>query len=256
MTWAALTACSASSLPALAKAPSEVTVEPQLRLPDPPTDKREVALTLDACSGGFDERIMRLLIDERIPATVFVTRRWLRRNPVGLATLLAHRDLFEIENHGAQHIPAILGAHALFGMQVAGDLAGVRREVGEGAEAITAATGRKPRWYRGAGARYSPDAIAAIEAMGFAIAGFSLNADMGASLPARTVAARIAQARNGDVIIAHVNHPLHSSGLGVAEGVRALKREGVTFVRLDQPASAGQAVTRLESPRSASPASP
>ena len=191
-----------------------------------------VALTLDACPGGFDERIARVLIAERIPAAIFVTGLWMRGNPAPLALLLAHRDLFALENHGARHIPPVLGARRIFGLPVAGDLASVRREAEEGAAEIAAATGRAPLWYRGAAGYYSPTAVTLLRQMGLGIAGFSLNADMGASLPARSVARRIAAAGDGEVIVAHINQPHRSSGAGVAEGIVALKARGARFLRL------------------------
>lgn len=39
---------------------------------------KSVALTLDACGDGFDRDLIDYLIDRRIPATLFVTRRWRR----------------------------------------------------------------------------------------------------------------------------------------------------------------------------------
>jgi peptidoglycan/xylan/chitin deacetylase (PgdA/CDA1 family) len=68
----------------------------------------------------------------------------------------------------------------------------VRREVTEGAASIHAATGTAPRWYRGATGYYSRSAMPAIQQLGFGIAGYSLNADEGASLPAHSVGERIA----------------------------------------------------------------
>jgi hypothetical protein len=56
---------------------------------------------------------------------------------------------------------------------------------------------------------------------------------MGASLPAASVERRIRAAKNGDVIIAHINQPKRVSGAGVAAGLLALHAEGVRFVRLD-----------------------
>lgn len=209
------------------------TVEPSLRFQPEPRAKL-VALTFDACSGAFDSRIADVLIGNRIPATIFVTDRWLKRNGPALALLLAHRDLFEIEDHGEHHIPAVTGTVAVFGLKPAGTLKAVDAEVEDGAAAIGKATGEAPRWFRGATARYSPDALKEIEGDGFRIAGFSLNADMGAALPEKTVAKRIAAAKSGDVIIAHINQPRHSAGAGVAEGILALKAEGFHFKRLDE----------------------
>lgn len=212
----------------------DVPVEKHMRLTDPPPGRLTVALTLDACPGAFDERIATALVESSIPATIFVTGLWLRRNPAGLAFLLAHRDLFAIENHGEQHIPPVLGQRSIYGIPVAGDLATVQHEVTAGAASITAATGAAPRWYRAATGFYSPSAIPVIEQLGFRIAGYSLNADQGASLPAAGVAERIAKATDGEVIVAHVNQPHRPSGPGVVAGVRALQRRGASFVRLDQ----------------------
>ncbi len=75
--------------------------------------------------------------------------------------------------------------------------------------------------------------------MGFAIAGYSVSADAGASLPAARVAARMAAAANGDVIVAHINQPLRPSGAGVVAGLQELQSKGAIFVRLDQVAAAG-----------------
>jgi peptidoglycan/xylan/chitin deacetylase (PgdA/CDA1 family) len=85
--------------PACATA-SDVPVEPRMRLAAPPPDRLVVALTLDACQGTFDEQIATALVESGIPATIFATGLWLRRNPAGLAFLLTHCDLFGIENHG------------------------------------------------------------------------------------------------------------------------------------------------------------
>jgi peptidoglycan/xylan/chitin deacetylase (PgdA/CDA1 family) len=224
--------------PAFAATASDEPVEPRMRLANPPPDRLTVALTLDACPGAFDERIAAALVKGGTPATIFVTELWLRRNPAGLAFLLAHRDLFGIENHGELHIPPVLGHRSIFGLPVAGDLVAVRREVTEGATCIGTTTGAASRWYRAAGGYYSPSAMPAIQELGFGIAGYSLNADVGASLPARSVAGRIVNATNGEIIVAHINQPDRSSGEGVVAGIWELQRRGVRFLRLDQLAAA------------------
>jgi peptidoglycan/xylan/chitin deacetylase (PgdA/CDA1 family) len=212
----------------------DAPIVPRMRLADPPLDRLAVALTLDACPGDFDERIATALVESGIAATIFVTDLWLLRNPSGLAFLVAHRDLFGIENHGELHIPPVVGQRRIYGIAVAGDLATVRREVTLGAAAIGIATGAASRWYRAATGYYSPSAMPEIRRLGFGIAGYSLNADAGASLPARSVAARIAKATSGEVIVAHINQPYRPSGLGVIAGVRELQRHGASFRRLDQ----------------------
>lgn len=219
----------AGGVASLAALPSEA-IDPPLRLP--PSDTPRVALTLDACPGAFDLRLAQALVDAQIPATIFLTALWIRQNQSGLDFLLSHRDLFALQNHGALHRPAVLGNRFFFGLRPAGTWDGIRAEIDGGSDAVQAATGEKPIWYRAAGARYSPEVLAPIRQMGVGIAGYSLNADQGASLPAGAVAARMAKATDGDVIIGHINQPFRPSGAGIAAGATALKRQGMRFVHL------------------------
>ena len=193
-----------------------------------------VALTFDACTGKVDDRILSTLINNRIKATVFVTARWLKRNPVALGQMLTHADLFEIENHGARHLAAIDHPAMLYTLKAAGSPAGLRSEILDGAAAVKSATGREPRWYRGAGAEYSSTAVSQIISLNFKLAGYSLSGDGGAGYSTKRAATAVANAKNGDVIIAHINQPAKPAGAGVAEGVLALKAKGFVFVRLDE----------------------
>jgi hypothetical protein len=160
-----------------------------------PTNR--VALTLDACSGAFDEDLV----------------------------------LFLIRNH----IPAVIGAgRKVYGIAGEPDVIHLRREVLEGARAIERATGVAPHWYRGATAMYDSVAADEIRRLGFGIAGFSVNADAGASLKRAQVLARLRQVRGGDVIIAHMNKPPGDTAEGMSDGLIELLRRGLVFVRLDQ----------------------
>ena len=219
--------------PALAIASEHpVELHQRLDLPQGP-GQNVVALTLDACSGRFDADLVRFLIEHRIAATIFATRRWLERNPEATATLTAHPDLFDIEDHGANHVPAVIGVgRRVYGIAANPDLEHLRQEVLQGARAVEQATGSKPRWYRGATALYDPQAIGDIEAMGYRIAGFSLNADAGATLSASEVAARIRAARSGDILIAHLNRPRSATAEGLAQGLSELQARGYRFVLL------------------------
>jgi peptidoglycan/xylan/chitin deacetylase (PgdA/CDA1 family) len=202
-------------------------LEPRLRL-----RSQAVALTLDLCPGGFDARLAGFLAAERIPVTVFVTGEWLRRNPEGLAFLLAHPALFDLQNHGDHHLAAVLGGGWVHGLPLAGDPARLRAEVMGAAALLTAASGRAPRWFRGAGALYDQAALDLLRGLGVAIGGYSLSADLGASLGAEAVAARLAALGPGGVALAHLNQPRRAAGEGVMAGVARLRAAGATFVTL------------------------
>ena len=78
-----------------------------------------------------------------------------------------------------------------------------------------------------------------IRKAGFKIAGFSINGDGGSLLGAKETARRIGAAKDGDVIIAHINQPTHAAGEGVVQGLLALKAKGIIFVRLDDADGTG-----------------
>ncbi len=198
-----------------------------------PAHARDVALTLDACGGAYDSALIDTLVRLQVPATLFVTRRWLDRNALAMKTLLAHPALFEIENHGSAHVPAVV-AGSLFGMRGPRDMAGVDREVQGGAQAIAQATGHVPTWYRGAGAVYDAPSQQRIASLSHRIAGFSLNADDGASLSAAGVARRLRQCTPGDIIIAHMNKPASGTAAGFAAALPELLARGLKFVKLSQ----------------------
>jgi peptidoglycan/xylan/chitin deacetylase (PgdA/CDA1 family) len=216
-------------------------VEPQLKLESRKTGDSQpprVALTFDACSGKTDGRILSTLIDNNIPATIFVTARWLKHNDAAIALLKARPDLFEIENHGAMHVPAVDRPVSIYGIPAAGSAEAVEAEVAGGAAAI-ATQGIRAHWFRGATAKYSLSSIGQIRQMGFRVAGYSVNGDGGSLLSAVQAEKHISHARDGDVIIAHINQPTHEAGAGVVKGILDLKAKGFTFVRLDDATEDG-----------------
>lgn len=228
--------------------PAGRLVEPSLHLDRHEGKAPRVALTLDACSGKADARILDVLVHERIPATIFVTARWLKRNAETVALFKAHPDLFEIEDHGRDHVAAIDRPVTIYGVRSAGSPEAVALEVGGGTEAMLGVSLDRPHWFRGATAKYSPSAIAFIESLGYRVAGYSLNGDGGSLLGAHETARRISHAKDGDVIIAHVNQPGHAAGAGVAEGILTLRKRGFEFVLLKdaaEPADATSHATQL-----------
>ena len=121
-------------------------LEPSLKMPVSKAQAKgapvRVAITLDACMGKTDFRILNTLVQEKIPATIFVTARWLKHNSDALAILMAHPDLFELENHGENHIPAVDKPVSIYGIAAAGSEQAVVQEVEGGRQAILAATGQ------------------------------------------------------------------------------------------------------------------
>jgi peptidoglycan/xylan/chitin deacetylase (PgdA/CDA1 family) len=218
-------------------AQAQKLLEPHMNIALGRSDGPHVALTFDACTGKVDDRILGALIENNIPATIFVTKRWLKRNPEAIARLRARPDLLEIENHGAKHLPAIDETVLAYGLAAAGTPQAVTNEVADGAAAVAAIFGKEPHWFRGATALYTASSEKLITDMHFKIAGFSISGDGGAGFSAQKTAKTIGAAHDGDVIIAHINQPKKPAGAGVVEGILKLKADGFVFVTLDKGAS-------------------
>jgi len=203
--------------------------------PGTPEPVKRLALTLDACTGKFDYDLIEFLIANRIPATIFATKKWLDENPYGVSIIKKHLDLFDVEDHGENHIPAVIGkGRKVYGIPGEPDVIHLRREVIEGGRAIEESIGVAPRWYRGATAEYDPQAIIEIEKLGYKIAGFSVNADAGATLSKVAIEERLKNVKAGDVIIAHMNRPASDTAEGLSVSLNYLLSKRFVFVRLDQ----------------------
>jgi len=196
--------------------------------------QKRVALTFDACMGKVDDRILNALVNNNIKATIFASARWMKYNARAIVILKAHPDLFEIENHGAQHLPAVDEVKDVFGLKSAGSAEAVAAEVEDGAAAVQATFGHWPQWYRGAGAIYTPTSMELVKTLEFKLGGFSMSGDGGASWTATHAEKVISAAKDGDVIIAHINQPTKPAGEGVVKGILKLKEEGFSFVTLNE----------------------
>lgn len=86
-------------------APPLPAVAPQV-VKHGPRRKKRIALTFDACStqgpSQFDERVIRTLIDMRVPATLFLGGKWMEEHPDETLELANHPQ-FELANHTYLH---------------------------------------------------------------------------------------------------------------------------------------------------------
>ena len=99
---------------------SAALLEPLLHLRPSTEANLRVVLTLDVCGGKTDARIFSSLIDNKIPVTILVTGKWLKQKAETLAIIKAHPELFELENHGAEHVPAVDMPHSIYELKSAG----------------------------------------------------------------------------------------------------------------------------------------
>jgi peptidoglycan/xylan/chitin deacetylase (PgdA/CDA1 family) len=201
------------------------------------TKRKEILLTLDACGegkkgNGFDSKLLAYLEREHIPATLFLSGRWIDANPQ-VARRLAANPLFEIENHGLRHKPCSVNGRAAYGIRGTSGITDVIDEVDGNARKIEALTGRRPKFYRSGTAMYDEVAVAIVRDMGCTPVGFTLSGDEGATLSLREVKARLLKASSGDIVLCHMNRPEGQTAEGVMAAIPIMLKRGFKFVRLD-----------------------
>ncbi|MDD2265425.1 polysaccharide deacetylase family protein [Sulfuricurvum sp.] len=200
------------------------------------TDKKEIALTFDACGGSvkssqFDAGLIDFLSENRIHATLFINSRWIQSNPE-IFERLAANPLFEIANHGTAHHPLSVNGKSVYNIPGTASPEEVAHEINGNGDLIEKLTGKRPRFFRSGTAYYDEQAVAIAHQNGVEIVGFSVLGDAGATFSAPKVAQQLESAHAGDIVIFHMNHPESGTREGVMEGISKLKAEGFTFVRL------------------------
>lgn len=197
--------------------------------------ERHLALTFDGCGGragsGVDHALLELLEREKIPATMFLNRRWIDSN-LDLTRHLAANPLHEIGNHGTRHVPLSVRGRAAYGIAGTASVPEVVEEVLDNHERIRSVTGRAPRWFRSGTAHYDDVAAAIVADVGEQIAGFATNGDAGATFSAKQVRAALLGADPGAIVLMHLNQPSGGTAEGLATALPELRSAGTTFVHL------------------------
>ena len=198
------------------------------------TKEKILALTMDACGSktdSLDEELIDFLTREQIPATLFITSRWINKYPDKFARL-ASNPLFDIQSHGKNHRPASLTGQSIYGIEGTENAKELTKEVWDNADKIERLTGKRPIFFRSGTAYYDEYAVSLISDLGFQSIGFSVLGDKGATYTAPEVVEAFLTAKAGDIIICHMNHPEKETGKGLMKVLPMLKKKGYRFVLL------------------------
>lgn len=198
------------------------------------TDKKIIALTLDACGSqgdGYDSALIDYLVANNIPATLFINARWIDKNPE-IFKKLAANPLFEIENHGFEHKPCSVNGKSAYGISGTNDTGEVVDEIERNSRKIEELTGRKPEFYRSGTAYYDEVAVEIAEKLGVTVTGFSVLGDRGATFSKDEVSNALLSSSSGSIIICHMNHPEKETAEGLILAIPQLLKKGFRFVKL------------------------
>ncbi|OHD55880.1 MAG: hypothetical protein A2Y33_08610 [Spirochaetes bacterium GWF1_51_8] len=213
------------------------------------TKEKIMALTLDACGGPkgskYDKELIDFLIANNIPATLFINARWIEMNPQVFAELAAN-PLFEIENHGLQHKPAVVNGKEFYGVKGTKDIGELVDEIELSAQKIEALTGKKILFFRSGTAAYDDVALQVMKDLGYEAVTFNLfTYDFDKSSTAKKIAdCLIGGMKPGAIILMHMNFPERNTLEGLKIALPSILKKGYKFVLLkdykDQLAEAGK----------------
>jgi peptidoglycan/xylan/chitin deacetylase (PgdA/CDA1 family) len=200
--------------------------------------EKVIAFTFDACGGfgssGFNAELIEFLKKEKIPATLFVTGKWIDVNKKTFVQL-ASDTLFEIENHGLNHKPCTIDGKSAYGISGTNNIGEVIDEIELNALKIEKLTGRKPKFMRSATA-YTDEASTKIaKKLGMKMVAYSvLSGDAVPDTPAEIICDNIlTKAKPGAIVIMHFNHPKWQEKQALEMAIPKLRKMGYRFVKLE-----------------------
>lgn len=196
--------------------------------------RKQVALTFDACAtkiaSGYDEEVIRVLIETRTPATLFLGGKWMLEHPDPTRRLAAV-DLFELGNHSFLH------PHMT---TIADDQ--VRREIEWTQIVMYALTGRQSSLYRPPYGEHDERVSRIAAEAGLTTVQFDVasgDPDPAASKE-RLVRSVTAGVRNGSIIVMHVNGRGWKTAEALPEIIGALRRKGFSLVTVGEMMQGGR----------------
>ena len=203
------------------------------------TEKKVIAFTFDACGGkngnGYDKELIDFLQKEKIPATLFVSGRWIDSH-FSVFLNLSSDSLFEIENHGLNHRPCSIDGKMIYGIKGTSNIGEAFDEVEANARKIEGITKHRPRLYRSATA-YMDEACAAMAArLGITPVSYRvLSGDAVPFTPEQVIEENVVKnVVPGAIVIMHFNHPDWNTKEAMEKIVPRLREMGYSFVLLKE----------------------
>lgn len=201
------------------------------------TSERVLALTFGACGGsvrsnGYDAALTDYLNQNQIPATLFISGKWIDANP-DLFLKLAATELFDIGNHGLNHVPCSINGKSAYDIEGTNSVSAIIQEIDGNGMKIRSLTERVPRYYR-SGTNYYDEVVSVhiAQDLGFQVVGYSVWGDAGATFSRGQVKKALLGAQAGSIVIFHFNHPEVETAGGIIDAIPLLEKNGFEFVKL------------------------
>jgi peptidoglycan/xylan/chitin deacetylase (PgdA/CDA1 family) len=193
-----------------------------------PTHVKKVALTFDACPapaiGGYDSAITSILIENNVPATLFLSGRWVR-NHIRETVLLASTPQFEIGNHSYSH------PH----MKNLSDSA-VAWELKKTQEILWRVGKKQVSYFRPPYGEYDDRISTLAKKNGLELVEFDLaSGDPDTSISAKRLARYVIDnAKNGSIVVFHMNGRGRHTAEALGDIITGLRARGFEFAKVSE----------------------
>jgi peptidoglycan/xylan/chitin deacetylase (PgdA/CDA1 family) len=188
----------------------------------------KIALTFDACPssahGGFDSTIIKTLIDSGVPATFFLSGKWILKHRTDVNKIAAVPE-FEFGNHSYSH------PHCA---AISDD--SIRQELSRTESLLIRTIGTSQKLFR---PPYG-ETDQRIEGIAQNIGLTTVLYDLASGDPDSTITRErliqyvVTSVRNGSIIVMHVNGRGWHTSEALPEIIRALHAKGYTFVKVSE----------------------
>lgn len=142
------------------------------------------------------------------------------------------RSLFRLENHGTLHVPLSVTGRDAYSIAGTTGPAAVAEEIESNRRHLLDSAGAHSTWFRSGTAHYGDVAVDIAHSLGIQLAGFTVNADAGATSTSAAVAQQLMNAPDGAIVLAHMNQPAGGTASGVRAALVPLRDQGTQFVHL------------------------
>ena len=201
------------------------------------TQKKIIAFTFDACGGkngnGYDKELIDYLHQEKIPATLFVSGKWID-SQFAVFLALSRDTLFEIENHGLNHRPCSIDRESAYGIKGTSNVEEAFEEIEANARKIEAITNHRPRFYRSATTFMNEACVRMANELGITSVSYQdLSGDSLPFTPESVIEGNVLKRiKPGAIVIMHFNHPEWNTREAMQKIIPELRKMGYSFVLL------------------------
>ncbi|MCX6120292.1 MAG: polysaccharide deacetylase family protein [Ignavibacteriales bacterium] len=190
--------------------------------------EKKIALTFDACPsythGGFDERIVKTLIDSGVPATLFLSGKWIVKHR-NIAKKLALVPGFELGNHSYSH------PHCT---TISDD--SIRQELERTETLLKSIAGTSSKLFRPPYCETDQRVDSITQNIGLTTVMYDLaSGDPDSTISRERLIQYVAtSARNGSIIVMHINGRGWHTAEVLPEIIQALRAKGFIFSKVSE----------------------